>query len=89
MVAGCQGEALGGVKSRVLRPRSRISPLVPSRTGMMSASQASLRKVVAATGPVNVKLPAPVPVPVPVPVPLPASVAVPLAAARWWGRRSW
>ena len=47
-----------GVKSLVLRPRSRISLLVPRSAGMMSASQAILRRVVAATGPVKAKVPA-------------------------------
>ena len=42
-----------GGKSRVARPMSRIRPWLPSRTGMMSASQAIFRMVEAVTGPVN------------------------------------
>src|SRR5687767_4799950 len=92
-----------GVKRRVLRPRSRISPLVPRRAGMMSASQAILRRVAAATGPVNTNAPAPVrisgPVLLSVSVPFfgsgPLLVAVSvvgqglLVGLGRWGRRSW
>ena len=42
-----------GGKIRVVRPMSRMRPSLPSRTGMMSASQAILRMVAAVTGPVK------------------------------------
>jgi hypothetical protein len=67
---------------------------------MMSASQAILRRVVAATGPVNTKFPVPVVVPVCRPdsgfgagsAAAAAGVrfqAVLVVALWWWGRRSW
>ena len=48
-----------GGKILVVRPMSRIRPSLPSRTGMMSASQAIFRMVAALTGPVNVNDPVP------------------------------
>ena len=76
LVAGGEAVRWAGVKRRVLRPRSRISPWVPRRAGMMSASQATLRRVAAATGPVKANVPVPVPVRVPVPVPVGVAVLV-------------
>ena len=48
-----------GGKILVVRPMSRMRPSLPSRTGMMSASQAIFRMVAALTGPVNVNDPVP------------------------------
>ncbi|KRE77527.1 hypothetical protein ASG71_14640 [Arthrobacter sp. Soil763] len=56
-----------GGKIRLVRPMSRIRPSVPSRIGMMSASQAILRMVAAVTGPVKARVPVPVNLSGPVP----------------------
>ena len=48
-----------GGKKRLARPMSRICPWPPRTAGMMSASQARVRRTAAGTGPVKVKDPLP------------------------------
>src|SRR6185312_1131319 len=45
---------IDGVKNRDARPRSRTSPREPSTTGIIDASHASLRTVLAETGLPNI-----------------------------------
>ena len=61
---------------------SRIRPCDPSRTGMMSASQAILRMVAAVTGPVKARVPVPVNPSGPAPGPVNPSVPAPAPVNR-------
>jgi hypothetical protein len=81
LVAGGEGGALGWGEEPGFAAEVEEFAVGAEEAGMMSASQAILRRVAAATGPVKTKFPVPVPVPLPPPVPAPMPTPVPGSVA--------